>query len=95
MIVGRVSRGSITSSIMSPARDVDVDDLAVGRDQLRLLGRRVLGLLDLLADDDPDHALGAHDGDLGARPRDDEVRLVGAPAHHVVAGAVGLAHARP
>ena len=41
---------------------------------------------------DADHALGAHDADLRARPRDDQVGLVGAPAHDVVAGAVGLAH---
>src|SRR5579884_63108 len=71
--------------------DVDVDDLAEVLDQLLLLGRRILGLLDLAAEDDLDRALGSHHADLGARPRDDQVRLIRAPAHHVVAGAVGLA----
>ena len=46
---------------------------------------------DLLAEDDLDRALGAHHADLGRRPRDDQVGLVRAAAHHVVAGAVGLA----
>ena len=46
---------------------------------------------DLLAEDDLDRALGSHHADLGRRPRDDQVRLIGAAAHHVVAGAVGLA----
>src|SRR5271156_2870797 len=41
-------------------RDVDVDDAAVGGDQLGPLGRRVLGLLDLLAEDDLHRALGPH-----------------------------------
>ena len=72
-------------------RDVDVDQPAVGLDQLGLLGGRVLGLLDLLAEDDLDRALGAHHGDLRGRPGDDQVGLVRAAAHHVVAGAVGLA----
>ncbi len=45
----RVSRGSITSSIIAVARgDVDVDDLAEGLDQLRLRRGGVLGRLDLL-----------------------------------------------
>src|SRR4051812_48276426 len=44
--------------------DVDVDDRAVVGDQLRLLGGRVLGLLDLLAEHDLDGALGPHHGDL-------------------------------
>src|SRR5579884_1220758 len=72
-------------------RDVDVDDLAELLDQLLTLGRRVLGLLHLLAEDDLDRALGAHHADLGARPGDDQVGVVGTAAHHVVAGAVGLA----
>ena len=46
---------------------------------------------DLFAEDDLDRALGAHHADLGARPGHDQVGLVGAAAHHVVAGAVGLA----
>jgi len=60
-------------------------------DQLLALGGRVVGRLDLLAEDDLHRALGAHHADLGARPGDDQVRLVGPAAHHVVAGAVGLA----
>src|SRR5207248_7103740 len=68
-------------------RDVDVDDLAELVDQLLLLGRRVVGRLDLLAEDDLDRALGAHHADLRRRPRDDQVRLVGPAAHHVVARA--------
>src|SRR5690242_19377012 len=72
-------------------RDVDVDDLAEVLDQLAPLGGRILSLLDLLAEDDLDRALGPHHADLRARPRHDQVGLVGAAAHHVVAGAVGLA----
>src|ERR1700744_5264353 len=72
-------------------RDVDVDDLAEVLDQLGALGGRIVGPLDLLAEDDLDRALGAHHADLGARPGDDQIGLVRAPAHHVVAGAVGLA----
>ena len=60
-------------------------------DQLLALRLRILGLLDLLAEDDLDRALGAHHADLGRRPGHDQVGLVGAAAHHVVAGAVGLA----
>ena len=60
-------------------------------DHLRARGVGVLGRLDLLAEDDVHRALGAHHRDLGARPGDDQVRLVGLAAHHVVAGAVGLA----
>src|ERR1700749_4653236 len=51
---------------------VDVDDLAVGVDQLLALCRRVLGLLHLLAEDDLHRALGAHDADLRRRPGDDQ-----------------------
>ena len=72
-------------------RTVDVDQLAVVGDQLGPPGLGVLGLGDLLAEDDLDRALGAHDADLRRRPGDDQVGLVGAAAHHVVAGAVGLA----
>src|SRR3954451_13480607 len=71
--------------------DRDVDDLAVGLDELGLLGRGVVGLLDLPAHHDLDRALRPHDADLGARPGDDQVGLVGAPVHHVVARAIGLA----
>src|ERR1700730_14770753 len=46
--------------------DVDVDELAVGRDELCLLGLRILGFLDLFAHHDLDRALVAHDADLGA-----------------------------
>jgi hypothetical protein len=39
-------------------RDVDVDDLPVGGDQLGALGVRLVGLRDLAAHDDLDCALG-------------------------------------
>ena len=91
-IVSRVSRGSITSSIRSlPAAHVHVEDLAEALDQLCLLRRRVLCRVDLFAERDLDHALRAHHADLRARPRHDQVRLIRAAVHHVVAGAVGLA----
>src|SRR5438067_3471274 len=70
---------------------VDVDDLAVGLDQLGLLGLGVIGFFDLFAHHDLDRPLGAHHADLGARPGDDQVGLIGAAVHHVVTGAVGLA----
>src|SRR3954447_9423743 len=71
--------------------DVGVDLLA-DRVQHRLAGRlRVLGGLDRTAADDFDRALGTHHRDLGARPGDYQVRLIRLAAHHVVAGAVGLA----
>src|SRR5664280_369871 len=72
-------------------RDVDVDDLAEVLDQLLLGGHRVLGRFDLLAEDDLDRPLGTHDRDLGRGPGDDQIGLVRTAAHHVVAGAVGLA----
>src|SRR6202000_2680735 len=53
--------------------DVDVDALAVCRDQVRLLGLGVIGLLDLFAHHDLDRALRAHHADLGAGPGDDQV----------------------
>src|ERR1700688_1272045 len=54
-------------------RDVDVDDLAIGVDQLGLLRGRIVGFFDLFAHHDLDGALGAHHADLGARPGDDQV----------------------
>src|SRR6188472_103969 len=72
--------------------DVGIDLLA-HRVQHRLAGRlRIVGGLDHRAADDFDRTLGPHHRDLGARPGDDQVGLVGLAAHHVVAGAVGLAH---
>src|SRR4051794_7007047 len=61
-----------------PRGDVDVDEPAVGGDQLGPLRRRVLRLLHLLAEHDLHRALGAHHGDLRARPGDDQVGLIGA-----------------
>jgi hypothetical protein len=45
-----------------------------------------------MAHEDLDRSLGAHHRDLGRRPGDDQVRLVRAAAHDVVARAVRLAH---
>ena len=44
-----------------------------------------------LAEDDVGGALGAHDGDLGGRPGEDEVGAQVPRAHGDVAAAVGLA----
>ena len=72
--------------------DVRVDRLADPLDHLRPRGVRVVGSLDLLAEDDVHRALGPHHRDLGTRPGHDQVGLVGLAAHHVVARAVGLPH---
>ena len=58
----------------------------------RARGVRVLGRLDLLAEDDVDRALGPITAISARRPGDDVVGLVGPAVHHVVAGAVALAH---
>src|SRR5690242_12968570 len=70
---------------------VHVDDLPEALDQLLALGRRVLGLLDLLTEDDLNRSLCSHHADLSRGPGDDQVGLIGPAAHHVVAGAVRLA----
>src|SRR2546426_11038036 len=72
--------------------DVGADELAELLDLLRALGVRIGGGGDLLAEDDVGPALRPHDTDLRRRPAHDEIRLVGAAAHHEVAGAVRLAH---
>src|ERR1700722_11308307 len=71
--------------------DVHVEHLFEVLDQLGLLCRRVLCRVYRLTEGDLNDPLGSHHADLGARPRNDQVGLVRAPAHHVVAGAVGLA----
>src|SRR5918996_2645141 len=72
-----------------PGGDVGVDGPADALDHLGARGVRVLGRLDLLAEDDVDRALGAHHGDLGRGPGHDQVGLVRLAAHHVVARPVG------
>src|SRR5581483_6870958 len=72
-------------------RDVGVDGLADLGQHALARGLRVVGGLDQGAADDVDRALRPHDRDLGRRPGDDQVGLVGLAAHDVVAGAVGLA----
>src|SRR5437763_738343 len=64
-----------------PRSDVGVDDLAEVLDQLGPLRVRVLGRLDLLAQDDVHGALCAHHRYLGRGPGDDQIRLVGLAAH--------------
>src|SRR5260370_14898052 len=47
---------------------------------------------DLLVEDDVDRALRPHHRDLGERPGHDHIGLIALAGHHVVPGAVGLAH---
>src|SRR5918994_1889022 len=64
--------------------------LVVG-DQLRAARLRVVRLLELLAEDDVDGALGSHHRHLSSRPRDVEVGPDVLRAHDVVGAAVRLA----
>lgn len=75
----------------------------VGVDGVLLVERLVVGALfgdvaallpglgELTAEDDVDRALGAHDGDLGGRPGEADVRAEGLRAHDDVGAAEGLA----
>src|SRR4051812_23178249 len=84
-------------------RPDDVVDIATGRGDVRVrelclvrrnepatLGRLVLGSGKLVLVDDVDRTVGAHDGDLGARPCEVDVAADVLAAHYVVRAAVGL-----
>ena len=98
----RVSRGSIIPSSQSSPEETKASDsrsicssiasrVAVRRSSSTSIPRA----LSAGAGDDLHHAaelLGAHHRGLVVRPGEDEARLEAAPAHAVVAGAVGAAH---
>src|SRR5687768_10136945 len=64
--------------------------LAVGGLQFGTKGVRVLGVLELAALEDGDGSWGAHDGDLGVRPRECVVGAEVASVHHDVRAAIRL-----
>ena len=68
-----------------------VEFLLVVVDQLGTAGFRILGVFQLSSVDDVDGTLGSHDGNLGRRPRVDQVGSDSSGVHHQICPTVGLA----
>src|SRR3990172_513095 len=88
----RLGRTDYVVDVAAGRGDVRVVDLLlVPGHEPSALGGRVVGVRDLVLEDDVHRALGAHDRDLGRRPGEVHIATDVLAAHDVVGATVGLA----